>query len=371
MFRRRTRGAGTGAGAPVTVLFVPGLARGPAALGDDLSPPGPGAVRASTPTLPALGTLLAAATPVAVPVAGETATLLHLFGLPDAVAGAAAGAAYCRMGEDTPPESGSRGWWLRADPVHLEADRDALVLRPGVVPTAAEAGAMADGLNRELFGPAGMALEVCAPGRWYLSLSGDPRIRTVPPGEPEAAAAAPGLPQGPGARCWRRLLNEAQMLLHADPANATRVRNGLPPVNSLWFWGAGTAAALPERRGRVFGGGALGRGLARCAGVPHHPSVAAAAHDALATDPGEWYLIVCGALRAAWERGDRQAQAAALDALERDWFVPLCTRLRAERGLQVRLYTGDGRAWVLGRPGRWLREAARRRALDEFFLINQ
>src|SRR3546814_7983843 len=39
------------------------------------------------------------------------------------------------------------------------------------------------------------------------------------------------------ARRWRSLLSEAQVVLHNHPWNARREQSGLPPVNSLWFWG--------------------------------------------------------------------------------------------------------------------------------------
>lgn len=58
----------------------------------------------------------------------------------------------------------------------------------------------------------------------------------------------PWLSDAPGARLWRRLHSEAQMLLHAHPINASRESSGLTPVNSLWLSGCGAprAAAGPE-----------------------------------------------------------------------------------------------------------------------------
>ncbi len=42
---------------------------------------------------------------------------------------------------------------------------------------------------------------------------------------------------------WYRLLNEIQMYMHQHEVNAERLRRGLLPINSLWFWGAGS---LPQ-----------------------------------------------------------------------------------------------------------------------------
>jgi hypothetical protein len=47
------------------------------------------------------------------------------------------------------------------------------------------------------------------------------------------------LPEGNEARRWRSLANEAQVILHNHPRNQARLSAGLPPVNSLWFWGGG------------------------------------------------------------------------------------------------------------------------------------
>lgn len=43
-------------------------------------------------------------------------------------------------------------------------------------------------------------------------------------------------------RLIRRLQNEAQMVLHAHPVNASRAERGLLPVNTLWLSGTGLAA---------------------------------------------------------------------------------------------------------------------------------
>lgn len=39
---------------------------------------------------------------------------------------------------------------------------------------------------------------------------------------------------------WYKLLNEIQMFMHQHEVNAQRLQRGLLPINSLWFWGAGS-----------------------------------------------------------------------------------------------------------------------------------
>ncbi len=42
---------------------------------------------------------------------------------------------------------------------------------------------------------------------------------------------------------WYQLLNEIQMYMHQHEVNAERLQRGMLPINSLWFWGAGS---LPQ-----------------------------------------------------------------------------------------------------------------------------
>ena len=47
---------------------------------------------------------------------------------------------------------------------------------------------------------------------------------------------------------WYKLLNEMQMFLHQHDINQARLRSGLLPINSLWFWGGGAKPRLVEKR---------------------------------------------------------------------------------------------------------------------------
>ncbi len=62
------------------------------------------------------------------------------------------------------------------------------------------------------------------------------------------------LPRGDDALAWHRVMNEAQMIMHAHPVTAAREARGAPPANSIWLWGGGTlprriAATRTRRRG--------------------------------------------------------------------------------------------------------------------------
>lgn len=136
--------------------------------------------------------------------------------------------------------------WVRADPAYVHPDINGARLLAIGDPLGLDEAAAETFLRtlRPVFGDAGMPIEAGSPSRWYLR---------VQPGAPLPAFTAPDaalgsdlfdhLPPGDTGRRWRALLSEAQVMLHQHPLNAERAGRGLAPVNSVWFWGAGT---LPD-----------------------------------------------------------------------------------------------------------------------------
>lgn len=141
----------------------------------------------------------------------------------------------------------ARDAWLRADPAYARPDINGvrlLALGEALQPTQADVDAFLPAL-RPLFGDAGFALDAPVPSRWYLRLPrGAPLPAFAGPDEALGDDLFEHLPDGPEGRRWRALLSEAQVLLHNHPRNGERAALGLPPINSLWFWGAGT---LPDQ----------------------------------------------------------------------------------------------------------------------------
>lgn len=173
--------------------------------------------------------------------------------------------------------------WLRADPAFLRVEMGGARLMAcgdlGFAPGEAE-----DLLAplRPLFGEAGMPISAGAEGRWYLRLArATPVPAFAPPAEALGADVLPFLPVGRDFAKWRALFNEAQVLLHHHPRNAARLAAGLPPVNSLWFWGGG---ALPDRVAAPFAA-VLGEDFELRA-LAHRAGVADAVADAGATNAG-------------------------------------------------------------------------------------
>ncbi|WP_257388985.1 phosphoglycerate mutase, partial [Tahibacter caeni] len=135
--------------------------------------------------------------------------------------------------------------WLRADPAHVRADMaTARLLACGELGlTPADCDELLRPL-KPLFGDSGFPIDAPVPSRWYLRAPAGAQLPTFqPPEQVLGDDLRRHLPEGNEGRRWRSLLNEAQIVLHNHPLNAQRIARGQLPVNSLWFWGAGS---LPQ-----------------------------------------------------------------------------------------------------------------------------
>lgn len=218
--------------------------------------------------------------------------------------------------------------WMRADPVSLRPERGGLVLADSRAfsVSAQEAKLLIDALNRH-FEQEGLVFACHDPRRWYMRLPRPAEVRTTFPSEAAGGAVDGLLPGGAEGPKWRAFVNEVQMLFHELPLNQERDEKGLPPINSVWLWGAG---ALPQLRARPFAivlsDDSIARGLGLATG---------AAALALSADFSEWInqpgpetLIVLDALRAPLRYRDASGWREALKNLERLWFAPLLEALK-------------------------------------------
>ena len=220
--------------------------------------------------------------------------------------------------------------WLRADPVHLRAARDRLILVPNqaLAVTVAEADALAGTLAPLLTGK--FTLYPLNPDQWCLRVETEDECDAgiAAPIELAGADVDPRLP----AMQWHALLTELQMALHQHPVNTAREARGEPAINSLWLWGAGTlpaAARAPWQS--VSAGDPVALGLARLSGVRHRaPGSGAAGWLERAPEDGR-HLVVLDSLRGARALGDVDAYARRLQGLEGDLFAPLLAALKGGR----------------------------------------
>ena len=222
-----------------------------------------------------------------------------------------------------------RHYWFCADPIHLRADRNRLVITGRAADIeAAEANALITALNGHF---AADGMEFCAPTpqRWYLRLARAPRLTTTPIARAVNRSMEPNLPAGDDALAWHRVINEAQMLLHAHPVNAAREERGASIVNSIWLWGGGTLPAPSRARyTAVWSRDPLPRALAAAAGVAHHDLPANCAAW-LAAATSDRHLLVLDGLTLALHAADMPAWRNELALLDAHWIAPLLAALRA------------------------------------------
>ena len=233
--------------------------------------------------------------------------------------------------------------WLRADPVHLHADRNRLLLMPSPAfsLSAEEAQGLAGALAPLLAGR--FALHAVQPDQWCLRLEG-PEASGIVAGPPIALAGADIDPHLPP-KAWHRLLTELQMALYEHPVNTARERRGVPVINSLWLWGAGKLpppASGPWQSLSANDGAATG--LARSAGIRHRaPGTGAEEWLARAPEDGR-HLLVLDQLRGAHALEDFDALARGLRELEEYWLAPLLAALTAGRVGMLTIHVPDAAA---------------------------
>jgi hypothetical protein len=213
--------------------------------------------------------------------------------------------------------------WVRADPVHLRLMRDRLIVVPAGTfdLSAEEAGALCEALNAHF--PA-MSFTACEPRRWCAVA---PEGLGTDAGNPlDIAGREIEVPREAAA-----LLTEAQMVLHGHPVNEAREARGEPAVNSLWFWGAGSAARARARWHSVAADEAAVLGAARLAGVRHR-ALPPTAREWLERLPEDGHhLAVLDSLR----------EGNTLEKTEQDWFAPLLAALRAGRIGMITIHVPD------------------------------
>lgn len=260
-----------------------------------------------------------------------------------------------------------KGWWLRADPVHLRPERDRLILvDTQAVPLAQEE---ADRLAAELieaYGEEGWLLKAPRPGRWYFKPARAARIVTTPLPRVVGKDIHPYLPQGKDGKVWHTILNEMQILLHTATVNTEREQRGEPPINSLWFWGGGR---LPNISAvdwvHVYSEEPVTLALARLSEVPSSACPKGFADwDRQAQQSGP-HLVVLDQLRGAVQYGDIDRWTELTERFDREWMAPLLDAVKAGSVSELTIYTDSGRAYRLKRSHarRWWR---RRRSLAAY-----
>jgi hypothetical protein len=134
---------------------------------------------------------------------------------------------------------GRGGTWLQVEAIYLEAGLDDLRLAFPPALSVAEATQLSASLQ-PLFSLAGFELQTSSLGNWYLWRASPLDVATYSPRSGFATRMYDIMPRGTHGAELRRLMTEAQMLLHQHPVNLQREQRGIATANALWFWGAGS-----------------------------------------------------------------------------------------------------------------------------------
>jgi hypothetical protein len=252
-----------------------------------------------------------------------------------------------------------KDFWLSADPVHIQLNRDQLILLgPEALSIAdAEAVSLCAALNRH-FAADDFTFLAPQPHRWYLRTARPAGIHTTGLSRAIGQDVNRMLPEGEERLAWHRMFNEVQMLLHAHPVNEEREQRGALPINSLWFSGGGTLPPARTSFQAVIGSSALAQGLSKLTEIPF-----TAADRGIPAMGANDVLIELRDAAAASMRLDPAAWKQALEDLEQHWFAPLAGMLRKGHFRQLVIATvvsGRSYRWSVNRMNlwRWWRPAA-------------
>lgn len=256
-------------------------------------------------------------------------------------------------------EQGEPGdaYWLRVDPVHLEPQRDQLVLVDGeqLAIGRTEAEQLIAALN-EHFAVTGETFHAIDPRRWYARMNKPLEIITRPLSAVAGRGISTRMATGYHASKLSQFMTEAQMLLHSHPVNQTREAQGQPTINSIWPWGGGRLPAIVERPfSHIWSSNPVAQGLAR-ASRSVYSDLPAHAGAVIQEDGGGHSLVVLDMLHSPAAYGNYAGWQKAMRSLEEKWMKPLAHAHRRGQITRLTLYAMNYQQtlqFTLERSARW------------------
>ena len=292
------------------------------------------------------------------PGQGLEASLFNLFGQTDHQS-ALPVAAVTHIADFGHP---SETFCLRADPVHLQPDRDKVIMfgNQQLSVSMEEAGQLADAFNH-LFAEDGLTLETPVSNRWYVKGDKLADIKTEPLRQVIGKDIHHHLPGGEHAMQWHSLLNEVQMLFYSNSVNEARRQRGLPEINSIWLWGEGALPTLAQDPWQqLWSNETISTALAEISNTPQ-ATLPASAEEWLeqASQAGN-HLVVIEAVADAMQQHDIQRWRDMIQTVNDDWLAPLidalkmntigCISLRTDQAKYEITAKGLKRWWKRRRP---------------------
>ncbi len=197
----------------------------------------------------------------------ELLSALAALGLPPPDSGLAALRLWGQTGEQ--PDA----WLAAADPVYLEPQRDRLsvhALDPADVPES-DLRPLFDHLQATVAEDRPYSFEL-VDGLGYFRSPEPVATATMSAANVPGEVLGDAMVAGEGLAAHDALQSEVQMSLHDAEVNRRRADSGRPPVNGIWFWGGGRAAApMPRQLPTLYGNDPLFAGYWQSACSPVLP----------------------------------------------------------------------------------------------------
>jgi hypothetical protein len=205
---------------------------------------------------------------------------------------------------------------IKADPCYLHPDRDRLLLFAEHLDiTVEESTALIAEIQPLLEEFNGQLLPLHADS-WLLTLADRPNLTFSALAEISGKGVDTHLPQGADQRKWIRLWNEIQMQLFDADINQQRIAAGKLPINSVWFWGAGSYIAKQNAWTEVHGNDRLLKQLAQQSDVKLNETIAWSGSSFRTANKGKYLWVLDELdLEADWQQQLQQFDDNSLQAL--------------------------------------------------------
>ena len=144
---------------------------------------------------------------------------------------------------------------INVAPVYLRADPSRLLMfdAPVIELTEDESLELFHEVSK-FFLEDGNKLSYGSAGRWYLECDDTVSFYNADPFELRGMPLEPSATDRRALGVFGKMMTEAQMILYESSVNQNRISMGKTPINSLWFWGAGSTPVRSENNEHIFFG---------------------------------------------------------------------------------------------------------------------
>ena len=256
-------------------------------------------------------------------------------------------------------ELDSTSYWLRADPVNLQPDRDTALMAgyEELALTQDEADKLVEQINTH-FADEPWQLYTFAPHRWYLRLDKTPNLKTTPLPKVLGEDINTFMPTGDDADYWFKIMNELQMLIHGSNVNFERDSRNMWVANSVWLWGGGCFpdVNLNSYYDKIITDDLIYAGIGYHCGFDVIPL-----NNTLDTDvmfcekiKNNNNIVVLDILSEQVQRRDLYTFVQTLNKLEKDYLIP-CNDLLVKGSIRELKVITDAGTWRVTKKqlGRW------------------